>query len=197
MSQLVPCPSCGRHVRLPSASCPFCDVAIDTAVLGERFAPRRSNVQSGVKRAMIFAVGASMAAACGGETDPAPDPDPSVQPVYGAPIEPSSSATGETSVDDTTDDDTSEPMAQPEYGAPVPADSSVQAIYGAPVSPSSTEQPTLGQPEYGAPVPPDPIDAGAEDAGSADAAVDASDPETIDPDPGPSVQPLYGAPVLN
>lgn len=197
MSQLVPCPSCGRHVRLPSASCPFCDVVIDTAVLGERFAPRRSNVQSGVKRAVMFAVGASMAAACGGETDP------NVGPVYGAPIAPSSSASSETSVDDmtedsTTEDNTSEPMAQPEYGAPVPADSSVQAIYGAPISPSSTEQPTLGQPEYGAPVPPEePIDAGAEDAGAADAAVDASVPEPIDPDPGPSVQPLYGAPALN
>ncbi len=196
MSQLVPCPSCSRHLRLTSASCPFCDTAFDAASLDERYAPRRNGVQTGIKRAVLFAVGAGMAAACGGEREePKPDPDPSVQPVYGAPVEPTSGATSDTAAPgDTTDDVTSEPLAQPEYGAPVPVDTSVQAIYGAPVSPSTEEPPTLGQPEYGAPVPPEPSDAGVGDAGADGSAPEETTPE---PEPGPSIQPLYGAPVFN
>jgi hypothetical protein len=205
----VPCPSCSRHVRLTSISCPFCDAAFDASLLEERFAPRRNGVQSGIKRAVLFAVGAGMAAACGGETEePKPNPDPSVQPVYGAPVEPSSNVTSDVTSEplaqpeygapvpsDTNDDVTSEPLAQPEYGAPVPDDTSVQAIYGAPVSPSSSEP--LAQPEYGAPIPPQTED--VVDAAAGDAAVDGAAPEeeTLDPQPEPTfVLPVYGGPPL-
>lgn len=197
MSQLVPCPSCGRHVRLSGESCPFCDAALDTSALAAQYAPRRGSVQTGIKRAVIFAVGASMAAACGGETEEnPPDPDPTVQPVYGAPIEPSASETGETS------NPPSEPTAQPLYGAPVTTDDEptfAQPEYGAPVPPATTgiEDLTDIQAIYGAPVPPE--DAGA-DAAAGDAGADADVPDqptAIDPDPGPTVQPLYGAPALN
>lgn len=196
MSQLVPCPACSRHVRLPSATCPFCDVALNSGALDAHYAPRRSGMQAGIKRAVIFAVGAGMAAACGGETEDPPAPDPSVQPVYGAPIEPSTVTSGATS-----DDTTSEPLAQPEYGAPIPDDSSVQAIYGAPVVPSSTDEPPLGQPEYGAPVPPTDTstDATSADAGAGDGGADASvaTEPPIDEEGGPTIQPLYGAPFAN
>jgi hypothetical protein len=197
-------------VRLPSASCPFCDVTIDAGALTAQYAPRRNGMQSGIKRAVIFAVGASMAAACGGETDePTPDPDPTVQPVYGAPVDPSSSEATPTTSEPTaqplygapitTDDDvTSEPLGQPEYGAPIPDDTTNVAIYGAPVAPSGTEEPPLVQPLYGAVVPPDEPDAGEADAGGDAAAPDAGllgDATIDDPDPGPTVQPVYGAPV--
>ena len=148
MSQLVPCPSCGRHVRLPSASCPFCDVAINTSALTEQYAPRRSGVQSGIKRAVIFAVGASMAAACGGETDePTPDPDPTVQPVYGAPVDPTSGNDKDTSAPP----DTTEPTAQPLYGAPVTSEPTAQPVYGAPINcsvilPQEPRKPGVGNP---------------------------------------------------
>jgi hypothetical protein len=200
MSQLVPCPSCGRHVRLPSASCPFCDSVLDASSLDERYAPRRGAVSAGIKRAAIFAVGAGMAAACGGETD-------NVQPVYGAPI---------TSDGDPTsggDQDTSEPSAQPLYGAPVnTTEPSAQPVYGAPVDTTDVDTEPMGQPEYGAPVPIDedasvvaiygapvpPTDAGTSmgDAGAGDAGPDAAIPDepTLNPDPGPTVVPLYGAP---
>lgn len=72
MSQLVPCPNCARHVRL-AATCPFCDFALDVAVLSEQHAPRRDVVPAGSKRAALFALGAGMAAACG-----------TSQPAYGA-----------------------------------------------------------------------------------------------------------------
>lgn len=201
MSQLIPCPSCGRHVRLPSASCPFCDVAIDVGALSAQYAPRRNGVQAGIKRAVIFAVGASMAAACGGETDdPTPEPDPSVQPVYGAPVDPTSGGGDQTSAPP----DTSEPTAQPLYGAPISTDDDqtfAQPEYGAPVPPpsSSVDDSTQVQAIYGAPIPPD---AGewSSDAGPSlgDAGADAAlgEPTIDDPDPGPTIQPLYGAPAL-
>lgn len=206
MSQLVPCPGCGRHVRLSDSSCPFCSGALDVTALDERYAPRREGVQRGLKRAALFAIGAGVAAACGGETD-------TMQPVYGAPI------TDETAP--STDDistSTNDDSAQPIYGAPVtnePTSStndtststpepSYQPVYGAPitdVTDSETSEPTA-QPLYGAPVfPTEPVfDAGVADAG--DAAidggddVDASGQLTGDTESLPTVAPVYGAPPI-
>jgi hypothetical protein len=213
MSQLVPCPSCGRHVRLPSATCPFCDVAIDAGALTAQYAPRRNGVQSGIKRAVIFAAGASMAAACGGETEGRTyDPDPTVQPVYGAPVDPTS---GSDDTNGSAPPATSEPTAQPLYGAPVTSEPTAQPVYGAPIN--TDDDQTFAQPEYGAPVPPGsssfedltgvqaiygapipPHDAGGDAAAAdgGDAGVEI-DPTIDDPDPIPTVQPLYGAPALN
>jgi hypothetical protein len=74
MSQLIPCPNCSRHVRL-SANCPFCDTALDAAVLSAHYAPRRGAIPEGSKRAALFALGAGVAAACA-----------SPQPAYGSPV---------------------------------------------------------------------------------------------------------------
>jgi hypothetical protein len=139
MSQLVPCPGCARHVRLSASTCPFCDVAIDVASLTEQYAPRRTVVTGGVKRAVMFALGAGVAAACGGEEQ--------AQPIYGAPIATSSEATSSepspstgSDSSDQSSDTTSGPLAQPLYGAPITEDLTSDV---------------LAQPEYGAPLPPD------------------------------------------
>lgn len=69
MSQLVPCPGCERHVRLSDSNCPFCSRELDGKALGAAYAARRGQVPSGLKRAALVALGASVAAACGGRTD--------------------------------------------------------------------------------------------------------------------------------
>lgn len=222
MSQLVPCPGCERHVRLSEANCPFCGGGLDAQALGAAYAPRRNGVNSGIKRAAIFAIGTGMAAACGGKTD---DTDSNTQPVASA------------TTDDTPSPTDGAPVAI--YGAPVPptsttidngSDTEIQAtpVYGSPFSPTdpvaTIDQETseaaatidddtteiMAQPEYGAPIP-DPsnnaaiygappwlnsgeteVDAGAGDAGT-DAAV--PDEPTMDPGPDPTPQPVYGAPI--
>ncbi len=202
MSQLVPCSGCGRHVRLSDSSCPFCDVALDVSALDERYAPRRNGVSSGMKRAALFAIGAGMAAACGGEQDDGkPEPDPSVQPVYGAPI----TDTTEQSSSDSESSADPGPTAQPLYGAPVTPDDTngnTQPLYGAPIPDDTTDVAT--QPVYGAPVTEDidstaEMDAGAMDAGTAptsDAGEVTSDDAGTSLDTEPVVVPLYGAPPL-
>lgn len=127
MSQLVPCPSCDRHVRLPESSCPFCGGELNAQALGAKYASRRAPVPTGIKRAALMAL-STVAAACGGKTDGTGDDT--------APIV--ATETGDTL-----------PVGTPVYGAP-PVTSEVAAvtsddgpsgtlvaIYGAPVPPSS------------------------------------------------------------
>lgn len=181
MSQLVPCPACGRHIRLPSSTCPFCDVAVNAGALEDRYASRRRGAPVGAKRAAVFALGAGLAAACGDDSDGGQG-----QPVYGAPVTTDETTTSPVEDAATTTDDTG-PSPQPLYGAPVATtdDTTFVAIYGAPVSPE---------------------DAGTSDTlVSSDAAInDAAAPDAAVTDAGPTpivvtdsgVQPVYGAPIF-
>ena len=56
MSQLIPCPSCGRHVRRTESACPFCAASVSFEHVPTRPMP---SVRLG--RAAIFAFGATVA----------------------------------------------------------------------------------------------------------------------------------------
>ena len=73
MNHLVPCPECGRHVRVTETACPFCALALDLADTPAPILPGQR-----LSRAATLAFGATLAsatalAAC------------SSVPVYGAP----------------------------------------------------------------------------------------------------------------
>lgn len=199
MSQLVPCPSCSRHVRLSTSHCPFCESTLDVRGLSEQYAPRRGAIQAGVKRAVVFAVGASMAAACGDDVG---------QAIYGAPVaptteEPGSSTSAEESTEAATDTSGAEiPTFAALYGAPPPSASSTEggdiAIYGAPVPPDAggTQATEDGGPSDAGTVTSEPaVDAATssaatvEDAGELDA--------SLGPDTEPTSVALYGGPPLS
>lgn len=57
MTPLRPCPSCCRHVRVASASCPFCDAALEAVAATVLVAP------AGLGRAALLAFGAAATAA--------------------------------------------------------------------------------------------------------------------------------------
>src|SRR5882724_5355262 len=68
MSELIPCPSCSRHVRKHEASCPFCNVGLSLTHLPVHQLPRAR-----LSRAATFAFGATLLSAsalagCGGES---------------------------------------------------------------------------------------------------------------------------------
>lgn len=83
--RLLPCPSCGRHVRSNEKACPFC--AADVA---EAFAavPAARAIPVGLSRAAIAAMAAATMGACGGDEKGNP------QPVYGGPPPGGASSTG-------------------------------------------------------------------------------------------------------
>ena len=69
MNQLVPCPSCARHVRQNEPACPFCSVELALGHVSPAVLPR---VRLG--RAATFAFGASLVGAtslvaCGGDSE--------------------------------------------------------------------------------------------------------------------------------
>jgi hypothetical protein len=69
MNQLVPCPSCARHVRQSEPACPFCSVELALGHVSPAPLPR---VRLG--RAATFAFGASLVGAtslvaCGGDSE--------------------------------------------------------------------------------------------------------------------------------
>jgi hypothetical protein len=68
MSDLVPCPSCSRHVRKHESACPFCSAELSLAHLPPPVLPR-----SRLGRAATFTFGATLAGAaliaCGGESE--------------------------------------------------------------------------------------------------------------------------------
>lgn len=80
---LHPCPSCARHVRSGTETCPFCKEAIPATPIAQLPARRVAR--------MAFAVATTTAAlACGKTTaDNKPPPEPTNVPValYGAPPE--------------------------------------------------------------------------------------------------------------
>lgn len=186
MSQLTPCPSCHRHIRVSGGAegarvtCPFCDASVVLAQLEQTRTARRAPTQAGVKRAVLFAIGAGL-------TQSACSDDLGSQPVDGTPVAPIGVTSDSPS--DTTD------LAQPVYGAPVDPMDTTSAV-----DPDTTE---LAQPVYGAPVDPgdmpEPADAGVGDA-SPDAGDDGPDadssttrPPWNENDGGPLVMPVYGA----
>lgn len=199
MSQLVPCPNCGRHVRLYELNCPFCSRALDSVALGRQFAPRSVAVQAGLKRAAVFALGAGVAAAC-----------TQSQPVYGAAVAPdtdqtSGGAPAETSTWDSPGSGV--PSDQPLYGAPITSVTSNPSAMtrSEETGHTSTDNRDAGgsQGDAGGP------DAGLPDAGAGTSTVDASggasDTGHVDAgDVGSSstdndftLQLLYGAPVTD
>lgn len=83
MSQLLPCPSCSRHVRQTETGCPFCGAAVALAEVPARPVPARR-----LGRAATFAFGAAIAtsvSACGSTTTPGEDSG--IAPAYGAPAD--------------------------------------------------------------------------------------------------------------
>lgn len=85
MSQLLPCPSCARHVRQTETGCPFCGAAVSLADVPARALPGQR-----LGRAATFAFGVAIAtsvSACGGTSSPGDDAgtDANFVPLYGAP----------------------------------------------------------------------------------------------------------------
>jgi hypothetical protein len=137
---LVPCTACQRHVRVNDAICPFC-----AAAQPARAARLREPLPVGLKRAALFALGASLGAApaCGGENEDTTDTNQpqqtgtvtgsggtdSPQPVYGAPVGPEDPSNtggggsgngGPGSIDPDPSGNGGIPAVQPLYGA-IPA----------------------------------------------------------------------------
>ncbi|HET7542823.1 MAG TPA: hypothetical protein VFK05_23285 [Polyangiaceae bacterium] len=81
MNQLVPCPECGRHVRVSETQCPFCALPLD---LGGTPAPR--SLRERLSRAATLAFGATFAS-----TTALIDCSAAV-PIYGAPAPSAGSA---------------------------------------------------------------------------------------------------------
>ena len=69
MASLVPCPSCGRHVRIADAACPFCAAAQPSGrTVATALKPR-------AKRAITFVAASIAVTACGSTTTPETTPD--------------------------------------------------------------------------------------------------------------------------
>ncbi|MEO7035702.1 MAG: hypothetical protein ABI548_17360 [Polyangiaceae bacterium] len=69
MKHLVPCPECGRHVRVSETACPFCALPLDLAGTPEHRLPT-----SRLSRAATLAFGATLVSAtalagCGGDAE--------------------------------------------------------------------------------------------------------------------------------
>lgn len=171
MKALVPCPSCGRHVRVSEEACPFCASVLPTD-LAARAIPAAT---SRMKRAAAFAFTATLTLA-GCSDDAAPKVDSgsltdtqspsdtgtdvgpaSDHPVYGAPPDVIvQTDSGVRDAGNTVDDDGG---AMALYGLPPAdagsADASVNddggsaALYGLPPPDGG------GGVRYGAPPPPD------------------------------------------
>lgn len=69
MTQLLPCPSCARHVRRTESTCPFCSATISLAGLPARRAPAER-----LGRAATLAFGAAVATSVAACSSPAPTP---------------------------------------------------------------------------------------------------------------------------
>lgn len=115
MASLIPCPSCGRHVRIRDAACPFC-----AAVQPEgRAAP--SALRPRAKRAVTFVAASIAVAACGSTTTPETTPDATATAdATSAPT--TAPTTAETADPVPTAEPTTEPTAIPapqvRYGLP-------------------------------------------------------------------------------
>jgi hypothetical protein len=74
--KLLPCPSCGRHVRIDETACPFCN----QTVAFEWDASREVGFPPGLSRSALLLLGAMGLAGCGKDDAYAPIPT-----VYGMP----------------------------------------------------------------------------------------------------------------
>jgi hypothetical protein len=201
MSELAPCPSCHRHIRLTSAACPFCDAPIAPSVLSQARAARRAPIQKGVKRAVLFAIGAGLtSAACADGEEPGVDTtDDSATSTA---TTSSTASTSSAATATTTDDSETTELAQPVYGAPVDTTDTTTTI--------DDDSSQVFLPVYGAPVAPVTdtsagADAGVGDAGAGDASVPDASADggqwNVTKEPGPTwnddggglAVPLYGA----
>jgi hypothetical protein len=205
MSKFAPCVQCQRHVRVGEGACPFCGSATGT------LAARSFQAPHGAKRAILFALGTSLAAACSepddtGNQDTATTPTSPATSASAVPSQAPGASGSMTAIASTAAP--SDTNVQAVYGAPVPSGSvtavastgpAIQPPYGVPPLPTET----IGvQPVYGAPVPSDWVDqdGGAPvDAGEADgAAADGGDMKDEDAGAAPTLDPssavaLYGA----
>lgn len=73
MASLVPCPSCGRHVRIQDSSCPFCAAAQPEGRTSPIGAPTATRPRA--KRAIAFVAASMSVAACGSSTTTTTTPD--------------------------------------------------------------------------------------------------------------------------
>lgn len=182
MSQFSPCLHCKRHVRIGDGACPFCGGAAPTR-------GRALSNTAGMKRAALFALGTSLAAACSDADEPGKVNSPATPTSATATSSAGGmSSTGATATATPSPSDTEN--TQPVYGSPVATSSqpSPQPLYGAIPVPSTSN----GVPEVDA----GDTDSGATDAGVGDGGDAASDDGGIVVDPSPTtVQALYGAPV--
>jgi DNA-directed RNA polymerase subunit RPC12/RpoP len=140
MLDLVPCASCGRHVRVDATACPFCASKLLVQ------APRAPRFLRNAGRAAIFYLGASMAG-CG--SDPI-EPEETIMQPYGAPPEPDP-------IDPDGPQIPEETIAQP-YGAPpidppdTPPIDPPRSLETTPIAqPDPLDAPPI--PAYGAPAP--------------------------------------------
>jgi hypothetical protein len=69
MASLIPCPSCGRHVRIQDAVCPFC---AEAQPVGRTVA---RPVKARAKRAVTFVAASMAVAACGSNSGSPTTPD--------------------------------------------------------------------------------------------------------------------------
>ena len=146
MAQLLPCPSCSRHVRRTESGCPFCGGALAFAE-----EPTRAMPTQRLGRAATFAFGAAVAttlSACAGNPVPlygAPPPDTGtaqqdggVAPLYGAPSDAGTDA-GMLAM----------------YGGPPPDAGGPGPLYGAPAFDANLDHDAGGaSADYGAPPAP-------------------------------------------
>jgi hypothetical protein len=206
MARLVPCLHCFRHIRVGSVECPFCQSAVAAVDLGRQAKMRGDAAPVGAKRATLFALGASLAAACGAKEEPTTvAPGPSTDTLATSSADalatsgsiPSSTSQGTYSVgsstaNTTTVDTTTELIGIPIYGAPpTPSSDDMTSTEGVETStpgidttPTSDIDTTTSSVDAG--------DGGHADAGTLDGGEFTIPPDEPDPDPGPV--PVYGAP---
>ncbi len=127
-SHLRPCPSCGRHVRVSEAGCPFCGESLSDEF---RAAPSPRGPGARLSRAALLAFGTgslTFAGACGSMASPAYGSSP--VPFFDA----GDGVPDAAMLHDAAVDDAAPPIATPAYGAPAPpiepADASDDAHFG-------------------------------------------------------------------
>ncbi|MEZ4340796.1 MAG: hypothetical protein R3B82_29590 [Sandaracinaceae bacterium] len=137
---LAPCPSCGRHVRLPSEECPFCTASL------ARAEPRKATPVRVLSRAAVVYFGAVLASGCGPGT---PWEEETVLQPYGAPPDPEPVPDPDVPPDPEVVPPDPEVVPDPEPTPEPEADEPPEANEPPSTRPSSVAQP------YGASPPPD------------------------------------------
>ena len=69
MNHLVPCPECGRHVRVSESECPFCALPLDLAGTQEPRLPATRLSRAATLAFGATLVSASALAACSSDSD--------------------------------------------------------------------------------------------------------------------------------